>query len=154
MPIPRITCVLVALVLAGCSAVTGVPTPASQTTGPPKPVAKDGTDYAACADGNCEVVVDQPVTITITGHSFAVKSIEEDRIAYELTMAGGGTASGSLGGACVALVEFNTDGTGSFSTSSCGGTSAPSAPQPRQGRSRLLISGLAHGAVLIQVVTA
>lgn len=158
----RIIGVLAALVLAGCGAVTGTATPADQTTTTtstatttPKPAAKDGTDYAACADGNCEVAVDAPVTIGVSGHSFAVKTIEDDRITYELTLKGGGTASGSLGGACVALVEFKSDGSGSFSTSVCGRSSDPEpAPEPRAGRSRLQISGLPNGAAIIQVVTA
>lgn len=150
-----------ALVLSGCGAgrQTAAPestteTTTTTTTTAPKPTTKDGTDYAACADGNCEVTVDEPVTITVAGHSFEVKSIEDDAAAYVLTFSGGGTASGSTSGPCSSLVEFDLTGHGSMSTSLCGPSQRKlAAPEPRAGFVRLQMAAVTDHTAVIQIVT-
>lgn len=47
------------------------PTAAAPTT-TPLPTAKDGTNYAACTDGNCEVLVRKAATLTIDGEKVRV----------------------------------------------------------------------------------
>jgi hypothetical protein len=119
---------MLALVVAGCGSTdtetsprASEPAPATVSTTPapvrtstptprlPKSVkAKDGTNLAACRDGNCQVIVlDRPVTIRFRGGrplisgSLNIKSIDSDGVAYELV---GDNFPGGAG----AFVDWNT----------------------------------------------
>ncbi len=158
MPILRTTGVLAAaaLVLAGCGAEQGTATTMSQTTTtttPPPPTAKDGADYAACADGVCEVAIDKPVTIDVAGTSFVVKGMLEDGLEFDVTFANGGGATGTMKGTCGSIISFYTSGTGGMSGVFCAlGNKPQPAPEPKPGLLQLQMSGFADRTAIVRIV--
>jgi hypothetical protein len=148
---------LAALATAGCGTVSGTAVPAATTTAavttttttPPAPTAADGADYAACADGTCEVAVSGPVDIPLGGSvgpgTFAVRAVLADGVEFELTSAIGG-GSGSLKGHCTATF---VPGGGGMSCSS-----KPSAPpEPRAGVLAVQMVGVTDGTAVLRLVT-
>ncbi len=109
-------------------------TPQSPTRTPepaPSVTAADGADIRACADGNCEVAVTEPVTVRFRGPggevTLSVTEVGRDKIEYTVK-SGNGQAKGGASGrgqGCVTALRENGNGT------SCGGASRtrPS-PQP------------------------
>jgi hypothetical protein len=128
------SCVLLAaLTVAGCGGSGGAPSGAApsgapseaisppSTTDAPAP-AEDGTNFAACSDGNCEVEVSGPVDIPLTGQGgitkLSVTKVEPSGLSFTTTSKGG-TGSGDLRGGCT--LTFFSGGGGS----SCGGKQNP-----------------------------
>lgn len=113
-------CAALAVLVAGCGA-TGHATAHPPTTSRPAPVtAADGTNLAACSDGNCEVVVAVSDHIALTGEGdvtgLTVRKIDTaDGVSFTATSKGGGTSTGSIQHGCT--LTFYTGGGGS----SCGG---------------------------------
>ncbi|WP_148256627.1 hypothetical protein [Kribbella flavida] len=100
---------------------TPSPTPRPTT---PKPVAppkaKDGTNVAACRDGNCQILVTGRTTIRFSGGRIVVTQVGPKFATFTLTGRYGG-GNGQLGPNCAV-----TFGYGGLSTR-CGGTK----PAPR-----------------------
>ncbi|MDT7783879.1 MAG: hypothetical protein QOF58_2298 [Pseudonocardiales bacterium] len=167
MPILRTAGVLaaaLALTACGTEQHTSTPQPTSTTatttstipttTTPPNPTAKDGKDFAQCADGSCEVAIGEPGTIAVAGHSFVVKSVADDGLEFELRLAGGGTASGTLKGTCGSIMKFYTDGTGGGTGTFCNPDNAPQpAPTPEPGVFQLQLAGLNDHQAIVRMVT-
>lgn len=68
--------------------------------------AADGTNVAACADGNCEVAISRPVAITLSGtgdvDTLTVTKVGPDGFDFKTSAKDGGTGSGNLArGDCV-----------------------------------------------------
>ncbi|MEU4765221.1 hypothetical protein AB0H12_18380 [Actinosynnema sp. NPDC023794] len=150
---------LAALATAGCGPVSGTAVPApmtattttttTTTTTPPAPTAADGANYAACADGTCEVALSGPVDIPLGGAAgpgtFAVRAVLADGIEFELTSAIGG-GSGSLKGHCTAT--FVPGGGGM----SCSNKPSPP-PEPRAGVLAVQMVGVVDGTAVVRLVT-
>jgi hypothetical protein len=69
------------------------------------PVPKDGTNLAACADGSCEVLLDKPTAVTVSGIEFTVNT---DVLPVTATTRFPGGGSGQ--------VALSVGGGGSFGT--------------------------------------
>ena len=89
------------------SSGTGVATPPSATPPPtptttPFPKAKDGQNYKACNDGNCEVLIRKAATFTLDGEKVKVTMVKGTlRLTHGsgyVSLSGGGYASWSDGG--------------------------------------------------------
>lgn len=167
MPIPRTAGLLfAALVLAGCGAEphsatsppssppTSTPTTTtSTTTTPPPPTAADGADFTKCADGQCEVAITAPVTINVAGHSFVVKSVGADGLEFDLSLASGGSASGTLKGTCGSIMTFYTNGTGGGAGTFCNPDNGPQpAPVLQPGLFQLQLAGLNDHQAVVRMV--
>ncbi|MEU4607854.1 hypothetical protein AB0F43_33130 [Kribbella sp. NPDC023972] len=79
---------------------TPTPTP---TPTPSFPTAKDGQNYAACSDGNCEVLIRKAATLKLDGKKVAVTVVDEaiklKGPSFDISVKGNGMSSwGSMGG--------------------------------------------------------
>ncbi|MFD2469135.1 hypothetical protein [Amycolatopsis silviterrae] len=99
-------------VAAGCSTqVTGsasTPSTASKspaTTKPAPPSARDGTNYAACSGGACEVAVTGPVTIPLADarlSSLKVLKINADSVEVGMVLSHGPSIGTTVKNGCTA----------------------------------------------------
>lgn len=108
----RVACVLLVLVAAvGCVSRTGgeEDSGGETTTSTPPPTAADGDDVAACADGECEIQLEDEMEIPTPAGTIST-TFADERLEYEIVSPDGGTNSGSIEGLCVA--NINIDGTG------------------------------------------
>jgi hypothetical protein len=76
-------------------------TPSSPPTGTPFPQAKDGQNYKACNDGNCEVLIRKVAKLTIDGDKYTATVVKgtlkiTSNSGY-VSISGGGLASWSNG---------------------------------------------------------
>ncbi|MBN6033632.1 hypothetical protein [Amycolatopsis sp. 195334CR] len=112
---------------------------------PAVPVAADGSDYAACADGTCEVLVSGPAEIALSGTAgiskLVVRAVEGNGIRFE---AGG--SSGSLSANCISTFYENGGG------SSCS-TAPREAPAPVDGIVAMQIASVQDGTAVLRVVS-
>ncbi|WP_158848843.1 hypothetical protein [Saccharothrix deserti] len=144
---------LAAMVAAGCGTVSGTavpaPTTTTTTTTPPAPTAADGTDYAACADGTCEVAVSGPVDIALGGSAgpgtFSVRTMHADGIDFEVSLAQSG-GRGTLKGHCT--LSFHPGGGGS----SCSNKPGPP-PTPKAGVLAVQMVGVTAGTAVLRLVS-
>ncbi|MEU6246728.1 hypothetical protein [Glycomyces sp. NPDC047010] len=87
---------------SAADATTGAETTTAEPTGaePTALTAADGADYAACADGACEVAVAEPVDIT-AGEAlpFSVTAVTGEGIEFSIS-SGGSSVGGSVNGVC------------------------------------------------------
>ncbi len=134
---------------AGCVGETppaDVPASASTPASSAPQTAADGSDYAACADGTCEVRVSGPVDIPLTGqgglHRFSVASVTADGIGFATDSGGTGT----LTPGCVLTLYENGSG------SSCS-SGAPQKPKPVDGVLALQIADLRGGTAILRIVS-
>ncbi|MGA6167299.1 hypothetical protein [Amycolatopsis magusensis] len=137
------------LLLAGCGSGANPEPAATQSSAPPAELtAADGRDYAACADGNCEVLLGGPAEIGLNGiaglHKLLVKAVDGEGIHFETQ--GDGTSSGSLSLNCIS--QFYENGGGS----SCS-TGEQSAPQPVDGVIAMQVAGLREGTAVLRIVS-
>ncbi|RKR92944.1 hypothetical protein BDK92_7433 [Micromonospora pisi] len=131
----------------GATAV--VPTTPAATSAAPTaaPTAADGTTYAACRDGNCEVAVSEPVEIRLRGSGvLAVRKVLPDGVDFDMTLASGASSNGTLKGNCT--LTF-TDGGGGSSCSA--GPVGP--PKPRSGTTALQLVSVTDGVIILRLVT-
>ncbi|MEV5826023.1 hypothetical protein AB0L25_10640 [Spirillospora sp. NPDC052242] len=110
--------------------------------------AADGTSVAACADGNCEILVTGPVEIAVGGHgTIAAVSVTEVRpsgLSFTTVTEGGGESSGDLQGGCT--LTFHEFGGGSM----CVSGGAPPAPEKQTGVLAMQLAGEAEGGVVVR----
>jgi hypothetical protein len=124
-------------------------TPTASPSPPRKPTASDGTRYAACADGTCEVAVSRPVDIAVDGGTLEVTEVKAgDKVEFELTPASGAGSSGTLKG-CGTVLQVYPGGGGARS-SVCEEGEIPDAPEPVPGIFQMQMAGWDddHAAVL------
>ena len=86
------------------------------TPTPAFPAAKDGENYAACADGNCEVLIRKAASITLDGKKVAVTVVDEaiklKGPSFEISVKGNGMSSwGSFDGVSHSASVKAADGT-------------------------------------------
>ncbi len=139
---------LVLTALAGCDSDADEPAKASSSspgerpskadppkrpepTPQPSVSAADGRDITACADGNCDIVVSEPVTIPFKGPrgpaTLSVTEVGPNTIAYTVK-SGNGQSKGSASGpgqGCITVLRSNGSG------NSCGGLGAAGRPSPQ-----------------------
>ena len=141
-----------ALVVAGCAApdaskAPNTTSPAKTTT--PSPSAADGKNVAACADGNCEVLLTGPVDIDLGGHgdvaTMSVTGIDSSGVHVSLKDTGGGTGTADLGTGCT--LTFVDGGGGS----SCGGRQDP--PPAQTGVLAAQLVHLDKGSAVLRLVS-
>lgn len=134
------------------TAETTTSTAAASTTSTLPPAA-DGTDLAACADGNCEVAVSAPVDIPLTGHAtgittMSVVELTPDGFSFTMTSNGNERGSGDLRGGCT--LTFYSSGVGS----SCPGPDQElPPPAPEAGALALQLVGAADGTAVFRLVS-
>ncbi|MFB6724756.1 hypothetical protein ACFCV3_31560 [Kribbella sp. NPDC056345] len=96
---------------------TAKPTPKPTPTPKPVPKAKDGSNYAACSDSNCEVLLRPSTTLRFRGGTLKIGKIGKF-VPFTITGRYGG-GSGQLAPGCV--LNFRPGGSGV----SCGTGSLP-----------------------------
>jgi hypothetical protein len=120
----RVVACSAALIVCGCAAEPVAPPPAPPA--PPAsapvglPVAADGQNVGACADGECEVLVIGPVTLPLPPGSavtnLRVESIDGERVRLAGSFPGGRVTSSG----CSVEVRSGTGGTGASFGGRCG----------------------------------
>ncbi|MFE7117393.1 hypothetical protein ACFU99_18465 [Streptomyces sp. NPDC057654] len=175
-------CALAALAVVGCDASGGAgrtdgaassashrqaskqaskqaPNPSSPESSPERtPTASasatDGRDVGACADGNCEIAVSEPVTFRFRGPAGAaatmsVTEVGPNKIEYTVRSGGGqfgGGASGR-GQGCVTVVRSTGGG------NSCGGLVPATRPSPQPQAVVIQVAPGADGTAIIDIVS-
>jgi hypothetical protein len=136
----RLACLVFMLVVAvGCVSRTGGEAGSGGgevTTTVPAPTAADGDDIDACADGECEIRLDDEMEIATPAGAISL-SFADGRLSYEIVSADGGRNSGSVEGLCVATI--NIDGTGGGSVCYVDGELPPL--EPGAGQLALQVAG-------------
>ncbi len=134
----RVAGVLLVLVAAvACVSRSGDEDPGGETTtSTPPPTAADGSNIAACADGECEIRLDDEMEIPTPAGSISF-TFADGQLEYEIVGPEGGTNSGSAEGLCVTTI--NIDGTGGGST--CYAEGDPPELDPGTGQLALQVLG-------------
>ncbi|GAB3441860.1 hypothetical protein [Actinophytocola sediminis] len=146
----RLTSALLVLVaVSGCVSRTGgtdgTPVPGDREPEQAPPTAADGSDVSACADGDCEVLLEDSQTIPVPDGTLTITLVGDNRVEYEVSIAGGGS-SGSTEGNCVST--FTLDGTGSGSVCAAGGGPALE-PDPGPGELAMVVTGQDIGTPIL-----
>ncbi|MFM9371469.1 hypothetical protein [Streptomyces sp. Da 82-17] len=135
----------------GPSASSGPPTPPPPSPSPAL-TAADGDDVAACADGDCEVVVSGPVVVRFDGPggaaTLSVTEVGRHKVAYSVK-SGAGRSQGSASGpghGCLTVLRANGSG------NSCGRL-APGRPERRQDAVVVQLTAAAGGSALLHIVS-
>ncbi|WP_229874899.1 hypothetical protein [Amycolatopsis deserti] len=122
-----------------------IPAPATTSAQPPALTAADGRDYGACLDGNCEVLVSDPVDIALTGQGgvdrISVRAVTAEGIEFST-----GDGSGSLTPGCVSTIYEN----GSGSRCSSG---EPEKPKPVDGVLAMQVVDVRDGTAVLRLVS-
>lgn len=134
------------------TAETTTSTTAASTTSTLPPAA-DGTDVAACADGNCEVEVSGPVDIPLTGHATGITTLSiveltSEGFSFTTSSNGSERGSGDLRGGCI--LTFYRSGGGSSCTTP---DQELPPPQPEAGALAIQLVGAADGTVVLRLVS-
>lgn len=155
--------VLTAVATAACSnapeydekpAPRNRPTTSRPAPEPPAPPAADGTDLSACADGDCEITVTEPVTIPFQGPgdgsraTLSVTAVGPDEIEYEVK-SGHNRSKGSASGpgqGCLTYLRENGSG------NSCGPLDA-TRPSPQPGAVVIQATTGTNGTALLHIVS-
>jgi len=149
---------LTTLAVAGCGGSGGDPgttsggpaTASSRAVGTPRSpspsvTAADGTDAAACADGNCEIAVSKPVTIRFPSPDrpakLSVTKVGRNEVAYKVIL-GTGANRGQTGGGA------SGEGSGCTAVLYSGGSSGSCGPvgEPPDKQADAVVLQLVSGA--------
>jgi hypothetical protein len=130
------------------------PSEADSPEGPkPSVSAADGRDITACADGNCEIAVSEPVKIPFKGPrgpaTLTVTEVGPDTIAYTVK-SGNGQSKGSASGpgqGCITVLRSNGSG------NSCGGLGAAGRPSPQPDAVVIQAATGEDGTAVLQLVS-
>ncbi|MEU0729537.1 hypothetical protein [Streptomyces sp. NPDC006140] len=167
--LPRTGIVLAALIVltaaAGCGGDADEPAKASPRPSErpseadslevPKPSVSpaDGRDIAACADGNCEIAVSEPVKVPFKGPrgpaTLSVTEVGPNTIAYTVK-SGNGQSKGSANGpgqGCITVLRSNGSG------NSCGGLGAAGRPSPQPDAVVIQTATGEDGTAVLQLVS-
>ncbi len=122
------------------------------TVSPASPTltAADGVNYAACADGTCEVTVPGPVDIAVQGHTLSVTEVTADGITF--TVAQGGyrftaTPKASCGNV---YLFYLSETSGSMTGGTCGDPATPPTAVP--GALAVQLAAVSGGVALLRMV--
>ncbi|MFG3078152.1 hypothetical protein [Streptomyces sp. NPDC048225] len=155
--------VLTAVATAACSnapesdekpAPRNRPTTSRPAPEPPAPSAADGSDVNACADGDCEITVTEPVTIPFQGPAdgsratLSVTAVGPDEIEYEVK-SGHNRSQGSASGpgqGCLTYLRANGSG------NSCGPLDA-TRPSPQPDAVVIQATTATNGTALLHIVS-
>jgi len=123
------------------------------TTHPPVSAA-DGRDVGACADGDCQVLVSEPVTVRFKGPSGAavtlkVTKVGPNEVAYTVK-SGHGQSKGSARGpgqGCITVLRSNGSG------NSCGGLGDGARPSAQPGALVIQAATGEAGTAIVDIVS-
>ncbi|SDK01170.1 hypothetical protein SAMN04488074_10424 [Lentzea albidocapillata subsp. violacea] len=156
-PSRRAGCLLLAYSLAACgtTATGGAPAPTTTTTttvssAAPTLTAADGANYAACADGTCEVTIPGPVDIAVQSHTFSVTEVTADGITFAVAYGGyelGASPKASCGNAYVFRLG---ESAGGMTGGSCGDPAKPPAAVP--GAFVVQLAAVSEGMAVLRMV--
>ncbi|THV40891.1 hypothetical protein [Glycomyces buryatensis] len=123
----------------------------SESASDPAPLdPADGTDYTACADGNCEVAISEPTDIEFDGSTgpgtLAVIDILDDGLALQVTLPGGGGDS-ELKGRCT--LHFSAGGGSMDCPADLEATPEP--PEPAAGVLSVQLAGMTDGTAILRL---
>jgi hypothetical protein len=126
----------------------------SPSAAPTAVTAADGTRYAACWDGTCEVAVSRPTAISLRFGRLTVSRIQpRDAVAFNLSLPGGG-GNGTLKGTCGTIAYFYRDYSGGHGSFCASATAAPQRPAPQPGEVALQLAGwTATGAAVLRLAS-
>ena len=115
--------------------------------------AADGTNTAACADGNCEIAVSEPVTIRFKGPDGPMKlfvtKVGKNEVGYKVTWGSGaksGEASGEASGEGFGCTDVLYSG---GSSGSCGPMGEP--PDRTAGTVVMQLLGQPNGTAILSL---
>lgn len=134
---------------ASGSAAAESSSPEPSSPEPEAPTAADGTDYAACDDGSCEVAVSsEPVSFAFDEFTLTVNATEDG---IETRKEGdGGTGTGSMsGGYCLSYVTV--DGTSTSCYGAVEDGAVPEPPEPEPGVLALELLDVTDGTAIIRL---
>jgi hypothetical protein len=138
---------------AANTSTTAEPPSSTTSTTIARPRAADGTNIAACADGNCEVELSGPVDIPLTGQGggitmLSVTEVTADDFRFTTTSGPGQTGSGGLGEGCISRLTSNS------ASSGCPGPD-PNQPLPAEpGVLSLQPVSLTNGSAIVRLASA
>ncbi|OUD00885.1 hypothetical protein [Streptomyces swartbergensis] len=119
----------------------------------PSASAADGRDITACADGNCEIAVSEPVNIPFKGPrgpaTLSVTEVGPNTVAYTVK-SGNGQSKGSASGpgqGCITVLRSNGSG------NSCGGLGDAGRPSPQPDAVVIQAAAGQDGTAVLQLVS-
>jgi hypothetical protein len=149
--------VLAATTVAGCgggSPLGGFPAVAPTSAAkvsPSRPAAADGTNYAACADGTCEVAVSGPVQINVASPAvtLSVTTVNPGTVDFGLTPPDSGISLGAT---------LETHCTATFSNGGgllvCSHDRTEPVPRPSTGQLVLDLVDITAGTAILRLAGA
>ncbi len=140
--------VVVLVVAVGCVSRIGgeADSGGEVTTTAPPPTAADGDHIDACADGECEIRLDDEMEIPTPAGTVSL-SFADGLLEYEIVGPDGGRNSGSIEGLCVATI--NIDGSGGGSVCYVDGELPPL--EPGSGQLALQVAGADTGSPVLRM---
>ncbi|MET9354333.1 hypothetical protein ABZY14_15290 [Streptomyces sp. NPDC006617] len=130
------------------------PTTSRPASAPPSASPADGTDVSACADGNCEIAVTEPVTIHFRGPgddgraTLSVTTVAPNEIEYEVKSGNTRSKGGASGPGQGCLTYLRDRGSGN----SCG-TLDSARPSPRPDAVVIQATTGTDGTALLHIVS-
>ncbi|MFI1398748.1 hypothetical protein [Streptomyces sp. NPDC020681] len=131
---------------------SGSPSADRTASATPSVSAADGHDVGACADGNCEVAVSDPVTVRFKGPAgpttLSVTEVGPNKVEYTVKSGNGqsrGGASGS-GQGCITVLRSNGSG------NSCGGLDG-ARPSAQPDAVVIQMAGGEDGTAILHIVS-
>lgn len=114
--------------------------------------AADGTRYAACSDGTCEVAVRGKKKITFRRGTLSVTKFAAGKeFDFRLDLRRGGGGHGTLKGTCGSVAYFSGSG---VRVVGCGASGVPQKPAPQRGEVALqLIGWTTDGSAVLRLAT-
>ncbi|MDW6061552.1 hypothetical protein SAZ11_30435 [Streptomyces sp. FXJ1.4098] len=114
--------------------------------------AADGSNPAACTDGNCEIAVTKPVTIGIKlpggPAKLSLTKVGKNAVDYKVTSGNSKTSGGASGDGSGCVAVFRSGG----SSSSCGMGGPP--PDKVDGAVVLQVVAGADGTAILRLISA
>ncbi|ONH38152.1 hypothetical protein [Protofrankia coriariae] len=103
-------------------------------------------------DGTCEVSVHGPVDIAVGPDALSVTKVSPDGLDFELSLANGGQASGTLKGTCGTIFTFLRGG--GFRSGFCAPGKVQGPPAPEPGTVSVQLAGWSSdGAAVLRLVS-
>ncbi|GAB2878805.1 hypothetical protein GCM10027074_53840 [Streptomyces deserti] len=132
---------------------SGSPSADRTASAKPSVSAADGQDIRACADGNCEVAVSDPVTVRFQGPAgpatLSVTEVGSNEVEYTV-QSGSGRSKGGAGGpgqGCITVLRANGSG------NSCGGLGDAVRPSAQPGAVVIQMATGEDGTAILHVVS-
>ncbi|MFC9914608.1 hypothetical protein [Streptomyces sp. NPDC059862] len=126
---------------------------AQPSSGQPSVSAADGRDVGACADGNCEIAVSEPVTFRFKGPAgpatLSVTEVGPNKVEYTVKSGNGQSKGGATGPGqgCITVLRSNGGG------NSCGGLGDATRPSPQPHAVVIQAATGEDGTALVHIVS-